>query len=200
MFKTAIVTGVIAIGGLAYYSGFDGIQALKTSVEPQHSQAASQPVEYKREELAAMTPDQLIQMQKDALESAKAAAADVDELNRIDGRPDFVSPAEWMMLQAVADQKADPQAELLRLVNLLRFNKQLEALDRTSDADERKVLIEAVLAQLPKRIQNQEMSVEKAQSIQLKLISQIYSDDRDIRDRAAEEARRIGAEFSFKAS
>lgn len=104
------------------------------------------------------------------------------------------------MLQAVADQKTDPQAELLRLVNLLRFNKQLEALDRTSDAEERKVLIEAVLAQLPKRIENQEMSVEKAQSIQLKLISQIYSDDRDIRDRAAEEARRIGAEFSIKAS
>lgn len=86
------------------------------------------------------------------------------------------------------------------LVNLLRFNKQLEALDKTSDSDERNVLIEAVLAQLPKRIENKEMSVEKAQLIQLKLISQIYSDDRDIRDRAAEEARRIGAEFSIKAS
>ncbi len=200
MLKIAIAAGVITIGGLAYYSGFDGMQALKTSVEPQHSQAISQSVEYTREELAAMTPNQLIQMQKDALNSAKEAATSVGELNRIEGRPDFVSPAEWMMLQAVADQKADPQAELLRLVNLLRFNKQLEALDRTSDADERKVLIEAVLAQLPKRIQNQEMSVEKAQSIQLKLISQIYSDDRDIRDRAAEEARRIGAEFSIKAS
>ncbi len=200
MLKIAIAAGVITIGGLAYYSGCDGMQALKTSVEPQHSQAISQSVEYTREELAAMTPNLLIQMQKDALNSAKEAATSVGELNRIEGRPDFVSPAEWMMLQAVAAKKANPQTELLRLVNLLRFNKQLEALDKTSDSDERNVLIEAVLAQLPKRIENKEMSVEKAQLIQLKLISQIYSDDRDIRDRAAEEARRIGAEFSIKAS
>ena len=200
MLKIAIAAGVITIGGLAYYSGFDGMQALKTSVEPQHSQAISQSVEYTREELAEMTPNQLIQMQKDALNSAKEAATSVGELNRIEGRPDFVSPAEWMMLQAVAAKKANPQTELLRLLNLLRFNKQLEALDKTSDSDERNVLIEAVLAQLPKRIENKEMSVEKAQLIQLKLISQIYSDDRDIRDRAAEEARRIGAEFSIKAS
>jgi glutamyl/glutaminyl-tRNA synthetase len=200
MFKLAIVSGVVALTGLVYYSGFDAIQSLKASVEPTHATQALLTPEYKPEELAAMSPEQLIQMQKDALASAKAAASDYDELERIEGRPDFVSPAEWMMLQAVASQKANPAAELLRLVNLLRFNKQLEALDRTSDADERKVLIEAVLAQLPKRIKNQEMSVEKAQSIQLKLISQIYSDNNDIRDRAAEEARRIGAEFSIKAS
>ena len=121
MLKIAIAAGVITIGGLAYYSGFDGMQALKTSVEPQHSQAISQSVEYTREELAAMTPNQLIQMQKDALNSAKEAATSVGELNRIEGRPDFVSPAEWMMLQAVAAKKANPQTELLRLVNLLRL-------------------------------------------------------------------------------
>ena len=200
MLKIAIAAGVITIGGLVYYTGFGGMQSLKASVEPTHATQTMPAPEYTTEELAAMSPDQLIQMQKDALASAKASASDVEELERIERRPDFVSPAEWMMLQAVAAKKANPQTELLRLVNLLRFNKQLEALDKTSDSDERNVLIEAVLAQLPKRIENQEMSVEKAQSIQLKLISQIYTDDDDVRARAAKEARRIGAEFTIKAS
>ena len=104
------------------------------------------------------------------------------------------------MLQSVASQKEDSNAELLRLVNLLRFNKQLQALSETIDMEERHSLSEAVLAQLPKRIENREMSVEKAQSIQLKLISQMYDNDSDVRERAAEEARRIGAQFSIKAS
>jgi len=156
--------------------------------------------EYTPEELAGMTPEALMDMQRKALDAAAESAQDTSELETLDGRPDFVSPAEWVMLKAVASQKPSPDEELLRLVNLLRFNKQLEALKKTLDDEERRVLSEAVLAQLPRRIENQEMSVEKAQSIQLKLISAMYNDDEDIRERAAEEARRIGAEFSIKAS
>ena len=157
-------------------------------------------IEYQPEELAAMSPDQLIQMQKDAMVAATEAADDASELVSLNRRPEFVSPAEWLMLQSVASQKEDSNAELLRLVNLLRFNKQLQALSETIDMEERHSLSEAVLAQLPKRIENREMSVEKAQSIQLKLISQMYDNDSDVRERAAEEARRIGAQFSIKAS
>jgi len=156
--------------------------------------------EYTPEELAGMTPEALMDMQRKALDAAAESAQDTSELETLDGRPDFVSPAEWVMLKAVASQKPSPDEELSRLVNLLRFNKQLEALKKTLDDEERRVLSEAVLAQLPRRIENQEMSVEKAQSIQLKLISAMYNDDEDIRERAAEEARRIGAEFSIKAS
>jgi len=156
--------------------------------------------EYTPEELSGMTPETLIDMQEKALDAVAESAQDARELEALDGRPDFVSPAEWVMLKAVASQKPAPDKELLRLVNLLRFNKQLEALDKTLDSEERRMLSEAVLAQLPQRIENQEMSVEKAQSIQLRLITAMYSNDEDIRERAAEEARRIGAEFSIKAS
>ena len=86
------------------------------------------------------------------------------------------------------------------MVNLLRFNKQLEALEIASDEREKEQLSEAVLSRIPQRIENQEMSVEKAQRIQLRIISAMYEDEDRIRSRAAEEARRIGSEFNIKAS
>ncbi|MEK9766639.1 MAG: hypothetical protein VW274_09185, partial [Thalassolituus sp.] len=61
-------------------------------------------------------------------------------------------------------------------------------------------LAEALLNQSPARVQNQELTKERAQAMQLDMISQLYSDKADIRARAAEEAERIGAGFDVKAS
>jgi len=196
-FMLASVSAVVA--GVLLFKVVSPTATETVSLGSDRSERAQLP-EYTPEELSEMTPETLMDMQKKALDAAAKAAQDARELETLDGRPDFVSPAEWVMLKAVASQKPTPDKELLRLVNLLRFNKQLEALDKTLDSEERLTLSETVLEQLPQRIENQEMSVEKAQRIQLRIISAMYEDEDRIRSRAAEEARRIGSEFSIKAS
>lgn len=161
---------------------------------------ASRAADYTPEQLALMTPETLVDMQSQAFDAVVNAANDTSEVESLNQRPDYISPAEWVMLSSVASQKPNPDAELVRLVNLVRFNKQLELLQKTTDEDERRLLTEAALAQLPKRIENKEMSIQRAQSIQLKLIEGLYSDPNDIRKRAAQEAERIGATFSIEQS
>lgn len=201
---------LIAIGGAIVLSVGVGISLLPGSHLPELTELTENAPEtvvtlpaspeYSPEELASMTPDRLLQMQQDSLSAVAARSNEPRELTQLSGRPEFVSPAEWMMLQAVSRQKENSDAELLRLVNLLRFNKQLELLSGTVTDSDKALFTEAVLAQIPARIKNQEMSVAKAQAIQLRLIRELYEEDSEIRARAAEEAQRIGAEFSFKAS
>jgi len=198
MWKVAIVSVAAIAAGLYVFRA--EVPVISEVVRDSSSVEVISKPEYSQKDLAAMTPDQLLEMQSVALYAVRDTAGDAGELKSLDSRPDFVSPAEWLMLRAVAGRNAEPEQELLRLVNLLRFNKQLEALEIASDEREKEQLSEAVLSRIPQRIENQEMSVEKAQRIQLRIISAMYEDEDRIRSRAAEEARRIGSEFSIKAS
>ena len=153
--------------------------------------------EYTQEQLSVMSPDTLIDMQKTALEAARTAAAGDDELNALNGRPEFVSPAEWLILQSVASQKENSDVELLRLVNLLRFNKRLELWQKETDQEQRSAMADAVLELIPARVEKQEMSKEKAQSLQYRVLSSVVNDPAELRRRAGEEAARIGVRFGF---
>jgi len=124
----------------------------------------------------------------------------LEQVTVVRERPEYISPAEWLIINAVAERHVTPDDELVRLVNLMRFNKQREALAKTDSDVTRKQLAEALLNQIPARVQNQELTKERAQAMQLDMISQLYSDKADIRARAAEEAERIGAGFDVKAS
>ena len=198
MWKVAIVSVAAIAAGLYVFRA--EVPVISEVVRDSSSVKVISKPEYSQKDLAAMTPDQLLEMQSVALSAVRDTAGDAGELKSLDSRPDFVWPAEWLMLRAVAGRNAEPEQELLRLVNLLRFNKQLEALEIASDEREKEQLSEAVLSRIPQRIENQEMSVEKAQRIQLRIISAMYEDEDRIRSRAAEEARRIGSEFNIKAS
>jgi len=112
----------------------------------------------------------------------------------IKDKPAFVSDMEWAMLQGAAQQHADPQQELTRLVNFLRFNKQLESwegLPKSADAGRRQVLASQLLEDLPQRVANGEMELKAAQQTQAALLKDAVPDAQVRRQRAAQEARRL---------
>jgi hypothetical protein len=155
---------------------------------------------YSKEELSKMDAQDIIKMQM-AAETAAIAAVELEPaVAPLTERPEYVSSPEWIILNGVASRHETPDLELVRLVNLLRFNKQMEALNKATDDSVRIKLAEAILRQMPDRVSNKEMSIEKAQSIQLSLINTLYTDPEQVRERAAEEAERIGAQFQIRQS
>ena len=155
---------------------------------------------YSKEELSKMDAKDIIKMQMVA-ETAAIAAVELEPVVApLTERPEYVSSPEWIILNGVASRHETPDLELVRLVNLLRFNKQMEALNKATDDSVRTKLAEAILRQMPERVSNKEMSIERAQSIQLSLINTLYTDPEQVRERAAEEAERIGAQFQIRQS
>ena len=155
---------------------------------------------YSKEELSKMDAQDIIKMQMVA-ETAAIAAVELEPVVApLTERPEYVSSPEWIILNGVASRHETPDLELVRLVNLLRFNKQMEALNKATDDSVRIKLAEAILRQMPDRVSNKEMSIEKAQSIQLSLINTLYTDPEQVRERAAEEAERIGEQFQIRQS
>jgi len=80
-------------------------------------------------------------------------------------RPAFTSNMEWQMLKGVAERNPDPQAELLRLANFLRYTKLLEKwqdLPATADASLRQALASQLLDDLPDRVRNGEVDAQDA--------------------------------------
>lgn len=110
-------------------------------------------------------------------------------------RPDFVSPMEWMMLQGAVAQKPNRDEELTRMVNLLRFNKQMElwqGLARTPDTQpRRKALADALLADLPHRVRQDEMTVKDAQEAMTALLEDAEADAARRDARAGQVLRRL---------
>ena len=155
---------------------------------------------YTKDELSKMDAQDIIKMQMAAENAAVAAVGLEPAVAPLTERPEYVSSPEWIILNGVASRHETPDLELVRLVNLLRFNKQMEALNKATDDSVRIKLAEAILRQMPDRVSNKEMSIEKAQSIQLSLINTLYTDPEQVRERAAEEAERIGAQFQIRQS
>jgi hypothetical protein len=113
---------------------------------------------------------------------------------RLGGRPAFVAEMEWQALQAVAQKSRDYDRELLRLVNNLRFHKQLELWhDPALEAATRQALGEQLLATLPGRVQQRDYSVAQARQLQQTLLAALEPDPARRRARLEAEARRIGA-------
>ncbi|MGH6645824.1 hypothetical protein [Aquabacterium sp.] len=114
----------------------------------------------------------------------------------IKDRPAFVSEVEWMMLKGVAQQNATPDAELTRLVNKLRFMKQLElwqSMEHSSDMAKRQLLAEQLLDDLPQRVANADLDKPEAQKLQASLLKDAVSDETSRKKRAEAEARRLVA-------
>jgi hypothetical protein len=70
-------------------------------------------------------------------------------------RPSYLSVIEWEMLKGVAQQSDNPTQSLTRLVNSVRYTKQLELWqDMPKDApfEKRHALAKQLLAELPERL------------------------------------------------
>lgn len=109
-------------------------------------------------------------------------------------RPSFVSALEWQMLKGVAQQAGDPDKELTRLVNFLRFNKQLElweGMASSPDKAKRHDLAEQLLGELPSRINNGEMDVKEAERIMSGLLNDAEPDALKRGRRSAELSKRF---------
>lgn len=110
----------------------------------------------------------LVAMQHAAAQALATQPAPPPVKGIVSERPDYVSLMEWTLLQAVARQHLHPEAELTRLVNALRFNKQLE---RWQDAAlslppaERQALARSLLDDLPSRIQHGDMDLPSARRV-----------------------------------
>jgi hypothetical protein len=131
-------------------------------------------------------------------EAAKALATQ-PAVKPIDGpiveRPSFVSPMEWMVLKGTVSQHPHPERELTRMVNFLRFTKQMELLEtlpRTSEAQPRRqALANELLADLPQRLLNDEMPMKDLRETQAMLLQDAESDPERRQARAQLELRRL---------
>lgn len=109
-------------------------------------------------------------------------------------RPADVSDVEWRVLTGVAADDADPEARLALLLDNLRFRKALEAFRATETAE----LGEQLLDALPKRVERGAMPADRAQRLQMQILSVLEADPPLRRQRAQEEARRIGVGFDIR--
>jgi len=105
-----------------------------------------------------------------------------------------VSVVEWEVLRALAARHATPAAELDRLVNQLRFNKQLAWWQEESSAAPalRRQVAEALLSALPARVAAGDIALSDARALQQDVLLAIEPDTGRRADRLAREGERIG--------
>lgn len=131
-------------------------------------------------------------------DTAAKALADQPDLPAVTGpvstRPPYVSQMEWLMLQGVAQQHEAPERELTRMVNFLRFTKQVEWLQvqpRQGDAARRQALAQRLLAELPERISQGDMDQREATRLLDVLLQDLEPDAQARAARVQTEAQRL---------
>lgn len=107
-------------------------------------------------------------------------------------RPDYVSEMEWQVLQGVAARSADPARELRRLVDKLRFSKQLDAWRASMDAAERRLLATRLLDELPAQVRHGDYARADAERLQQELLVVLEPEPSARAVRAERERARLG--------
>ncbi len=190
-----------------------------TSVSPQAASAASaaEPVSafeaLQQKQLAQQAPPADLPSQPPAAEQIREAQTALQDVNAasqqlasmamwkplsppIKERPPFASVMEWQMLKGVADRQPDPQAELLRLANFLRYTKLLEKwqdFPASGDAGLRQALARQLLDELPTRVRNGEVDAPDASRQAPAMLRDAYSTSAE-RDQAAKRLSQAVAE------
>lgn len=106
-----------------------------------------------------------------------------------DGRPSDFSPQEWSALKDAMAQAAQPEAELKRVVEYLRFQKRFErwqGLRDSPDAGQRQQLAASLLDQVPERLRQGEVSMGEAQMLLSALWTDVEPDEARRRQRIEE--------------
>lgn len=114
--------------------------------------------------------------------------------NLITAKPDYVSDIEWQVLQGVAQQHAEPDKELTRLVHKLRFTKELElwhTMEASAGNTRRTALANRLIHEIPERVASKDMDVFEARKLQEILLEATINDPDVLRQRIDSEARRL---------
>ena len=195
---------IAACGGAIWWqSQRHDTATTSAAVTAPHATSPTQHKTESTEDVSKLTQDQVKAQQ---LAAAAAAAQDVGvpELKGpITERPDFVSPVEWQILKGIAGQSGNPDQQLTRMVNNLRFAKQQEIWEKMAgspDVEKRHALAQQLLNAIPARVNNHDMNRAQAQQLQAALLEDLISDPAERRQRLAEEAKRIGVTFSVEQS
>lgn len=175
--KWAVIAGVVVALGAAgfWFAGSDeGTDATRVTEEAGASApvggASSGVVDnvFAKTEPSEQEAKAVLAQQKEAAQVIEAKPDMKPLVGPITERPDFVSPMEWAMLQGVVQQHANPDKELTRMVNFLRFMKQMEALDalpKTAvNASKRQVLTAQLIEDLPNRVKGGDLDIKDAQA------------------------------------
>lgn len=112
----------------------------------------------------------------------------------INERPPFASRIEWLTLLQVAEQAPNRQTELTRLVNELRFFKQLDLWRAnlvTLTPAQRQVLIGGLLNEIPDRVAKGVMDIEEARTLQREMVYDLLSDPGQRAQRLEQEGARL---------
>lgn len=207
--------GLVVAGGLAYWMGTTSGASDSAPAAAVAASAAASPVsEYEAlmakqaavpapppsDAEAPPTPAQMAEMHQAMTDQVKVA----QNLERPDiwrplsgalkERPDYVSAMEWQMLKGVAERHPDPQAELLRLTNFLRYTKLLEKwqdLPSSADAGQRQALAMQLSSELPDRVRNGELETQDALKQATGMLRDAYPDGKARNKAERELAQRI---------
>lgn len=159
--------------------------------------ARNMPVIDTPQALEALTPAQVEEMQQQAALAAAEATGLAPLHAPVTARPAYVSEVEWYILREVAAQGPDPEATLARLVNKLRFSKQVELWQQATGA-QRRALAQQLLADIPSQVEQADLDRATAQQMQARLLDELVADPVERRTRLAEEAARIGVTFEIE--
>lgn len=212
--KWIVIAGVavVALGAAGYWftQSEDGAEADRVVAVDEASSGAAPAAALPGTEFANPNPSP--EESKAVLEQQKEAAKIIEaqtDMKPITGpiteRPAFVSPMEWAMLQGVVQQHAQPDKELTRMVNFLRFMKQMEAyeaLPRTPDnAAKRKSLANQLVEDLPNRVQAGDLDFKDAQGNLTQWLPDAEPDEQARQQRADAINKRMNAAAeAFKAT
>lgn len=152
---------------------------------------------------AALDPQQLEAEQLAAAGAALALAGEPPLAGSITERPEFVSRIEWQILKGVASTRENSEQELLRLVNYLRFSKQLEwwqSQQPDPNDDQHARVGWQLLNEIPERVRAQDLAVDQAQQLQVALLEVLEPDAGKRRHHLERESARIGVTFRIESS
>lgn len=130
---------------------------------------------------AAATAASTARPQAQAAAKAVAPALLVEPEVLADGRPADFSAEDWAALKEAMARTPNPRAELERVVKYLRFQKgfeQWQSLREGPDVVQRRQLAERLLAQVPDRLRESEVTYAEAAMLQGALLADLEPDER----------------------
>lgn len=148
-----------------------------------------------------MDPADIARQQEEAMQAALATDNKSAPAGPITQRPGYVSPLEWQILKSVAREHPDSEAELTRLVQYLRFSKQLESWQSPTQGmteQQHEQLGWQLLTAIPHHVQQQNLSAHHAHEVQTLLLEHLIDDEAERRQYLRKEATRIGVTFDIK--